>query len=859
MSDRKSLRFFGLVLVAMLLFSLPSFAQEETKGINSGNYNIQQSIEAGYRQDWIDGNQATYGTFVNLLPGLRLMDYTMNMRSVNHQGIFFDNLSFSNFGYGGDPDNVSRLRIQKNKWYDFSLLFRRHKNFWDYNLLGNPLNPVPLAPNNNPVTNPSFGITTTPHGLYRTRRMQDYNLVLGPQTRVRVRLGYSHLIDEGPSLTTFHGTTDFLLAQNFRVTTNVYRFGFDVRALPKTTISYDQTLEYNKQDTSDSLAGLPFLLSFNGSTTPVDMGLNWYYPPTGTTAPCLAPVLSTGFANPTCKGFLSYTRTMPGRNRMPTERISFQSTFFKNIEMSGAFSYSNANNLLLGLNDDANEWTNAAASSGQVRDAIVRGTGEAKQILTRGNLSAIYSLTKKVRILDSFRGNSWRNPGNFTQQATTLFASGPTVAGQTGILLPIANFSPVVNGAPSFASICPGPSFNAATCPRHGTSAAADFGVLPVATYLGQKMLTNTFQIEVDLTTRISGRIGYFYENRKISNAGTSTATSASTQLVYFPGGGGTAANLFLAARGLCAFPTGSSTLPAGCVLNSDGSVTYTAIPQALPPLDTATINQHVALFGLTLRPMDTLNINADFEIGSSDYSYTRIWPRQVQLYKVHASYKPRTWLNVDGAIDIQENRDNVATVNDLEHSRTYSFDTVLAPNSKLSFTLGYNYTDIHMENFICFRDTFGTLSGTGLPTFAACPTSITSLPTNPSAVTLGATSFYSNKQHYAYGDVMWHPIRRITATLGYAGTFAGGSTLFLNPLQPGGTLAFTYQKPFTTIQIDIYKGLSYKITWNYYGYNSKTPINTSVPVTIGTYALQPIAGPDFNGSTAMFALRYAF
>ena len=68
------------------------------------------------------------------------------MRSINHQGIFFDNLSFSNFGYGGDPNDVSRLRIEKNKWYDFRAMFRRDKNFWNYDLLANPLNPTSFNP-----------------------------------------------------------------------------------------------------------------------------------------------------------------------------------------------------------------------------------------------------------------------------------------------------------------------------------------------------------------------------------------------------------------------------------------------------------------------------------------------------------------------------------------------------------------------------------------------------------------------------------------------------------------------------------------------------------------------------------------
>ena len=83
---------------------------------------------------------------MNLGSGLRLFDYTLDMRSLDHNGLLFDNLNFSNFGYGGDPNDVTRLRIDKNKWYDFRVLFRRDKNFWDYNLLANPLNPSTSTP-----------------------------------------------------------------------------------------------------------------------------------------------------------------------------------------------------------------------------------------------------------------------------------------------------------------------------------------------------------------------------------------------------------------------------------------------------------------------------------------------------------------------------------------------------------------------------------------------------------------------------------------------------------------------------------------------------------------------------------------
>ncbi|MFZ0739712.1 MAG: hypothetical protein WAM96_21635, partial [Candidatus Acidiferrales bacterium] len=137
-----------VVIFTVALFLSPAARaqdnSDESKGINSGEYNIHSSIEFGYRASEINGNMDTYDTFENLGSGVRLFDYTLDMRSIDHNGFLFDNLNFSNFGYGGDPNDVTRLHIEKNKWYDFRLLFRRDKNFWDYNLWANPLNPAGL-------------------------------------------------------------------------------------------------------------------------------------------------------------------------------------------------------------------------------------------------------------------------------------------------------------------------------------------------------------------------------------------------------------------------------------------------------------------------------------------------------------------------------------------------------------------------------------------------------------------------------------------------------------------------------------------------------------------------------------------
>ncbi len=250
MNERTGIRSLCLLLLAAaFVFSPASRAQtnaEDTPGINSGNYNVQETVEVGYRKTGPPGTRIRYDTFVDLGTGLRLLDYTLDMRSLNHQGIFFDNLSFSNFGYGGDPDNVSRLRIKKNKLYDFSLVFRRDKNFWDYSLLGNPLNPVPLDDGEPGV--PESRVVSFVRREHFAERALSGAAHAGLRLDAASRnpacvsgLGYSRDVNEGPSLNSFAGTTNFLLAQNFRMTTNAYHMGVDFRVLPKTTISYDSS------------------------------------------------------------------------------------------------------------------------------------------------------------------------------------------------------------------------------------------------------------------------------------------------------------------------------------------------------------------------------------------------------------------------------------------------------------------------------------------------------------------------------------------------------------------------------------------------------------------------------------------
>ncbi|HJT68633.1 MAG TPA: hypothetical protein VJ731_00460 [Terriglobales bacterium] len=795
-------------------------ASETSQGVQSGDYNVQQALEFGYRDSLIGGNIANYDTFENLGSGFRLFDYTLDMHSIDHHGLFFDNLSFSNFGYGGDPNDVSRLRISKGKLYDFRVLFRRDKNFWNYNLLANPLNPASSVP--------ALAITSSPHSLDLVRRMQDYDLTLFPLSKLRFRLGYSRNVNEGPGFTTLDGGTEPLLAQDFHYTTNSYRFGGDYRLTRKTTLSFDELLSYFKQDNTVTDRNFPFVLS-NG--TPADLGIVFN---TGAGTPCKTPILdgttTPPTANANCNGYLSYSRVGRPRGSFPTERFSFQSSDIKSLEMSGSLSYSSDRNSTADFLEVINSWTSRSVSRG----GTTAGPSSAERVSVRADWSGDYRLTSNLHLLDEFHYDNWRIPSMWDTAETNLFATPPAAAGQSGLLLPIAQVNPA-----NFASLCPAP-FNGPNCPQHNSSSPPDIVNELVSQFLGQNIKANTIEVEYQVTNRIDARIGYAYRNRTIADY------SATFDLgeFYFPGGADPdpSADNSLAARADCAKVSG--VLPSDCTINPDGSIVEGSPSNPIPERDNDSlrnltqIHENALLLGVSARPSNNFRIGADFMFGYNDNSFTRVSPRQIQSYKIHATYTPKSWATIDGSIDIHENRDNVFTVNNLEHGRTYSFATSLAPSQRFFVDFGYSYIDIFTQTDICFAEPGSTVFTTACPVAGA---------TGP----LGATSFYTDTDHYAYADMLWKPYKRITATLGYSGTIARGNTLFLNPRQPTGPLDFNYLKPSASLMVDLYKGVSYKTAWNYYGYNDH-----GVPNPAGL-ALLPLQ--DFNGNNITFSLRYAF
>jgi len=147
-------------------------SQSQPEGWEGGGYVIHQSTEIGYRASDITGSEQMYNTLVDLRSGPRFLEQSLSMQSQNHDGPLFDNLFINSFGWGGDPNNGLRARVDKNHWYDFRANFRRDQTDFNYNLLANPLNP--------PTSSPSIPVTSSPHLFATRRRISDFDLTLLP-------------------------------------------------------------------------------------------------------------------------------------------------------------------------------------------------------------------------------------------------------------------------------------------------------------------------------------------------------------------------------------------------------------------------------------------------------------------------------------------------------------------------------------------------------------------------------------------------------------------------------------------------------------------------------------------------------
>ncbi|HST11738.1 MAG TPA: hypothetical protein VLL05_15285 [Terriglobales bacterium] len=381
-------------------------AATSTPEVVTGGYVIHQSIDLGVRISDTTGSLNMYNTLVNLHTGPRVFDQMLSMRSENHQGILFDNLLIRSMGWGGDPSNALRFRADKDKWYDFRANFRRDQDFFNYNLVANPLNPTTSVPN--------VPVGDSPHAFETRRRMSDFDLTLLPQSRLSFRLGYSRNNMSGPSYSSIHEGTDALLDQPWNTTLDSYRAGVDWKFLPRTVWSYDQFLDYCKGDTSWQLANSYALPLSSGAI--VDLGLPFN---TVSSQPCATPVLTGNLANPACNGAFSYNRLQQTRNSFTTEKLGFRSNYFNRLDVAVSFSYSGGDASIPSFR----ETFDGLISRNRTRSFLTTGSTSGRRVSSIAELGVTIHLTDRFRLVESFLFNNFRIPGGWNMPTATSFGA----------------------------------------------------------------------------------------------------------------------------------------------------------------------------------------------------------------------------------------------------------------------------------------------------------------------------------------------------------------------------------------------------------------------------------------------------
>lgn len=796
------------------------FAQQvdEQKGIDQGNYNIKQSVEFGYRFTSIVGNAQTYDTFVNLQQGPRLLDFSTDMNSLDHHGTLFDHLFLSNFGYGGDPNNVSQVRISKNKWYAFDGMFRKDQNHWDYSLLSNPLNaPTLMAnapPNFNPIVNAPKNvintavIATSPAAFYSARNMQDYGLTILPDSKIRLRIGYDQNTMYGPGFSTIHEGTDQYLSQNYSIHNRNYRLGVDFRFLPRTTISYDQVWSYFKNDLGSVDNNLQF--SPGAGFPPVDLGVPW----NTSSQPCSNTFAPGGIVNPACNAFSSYLFHWRTRLNGPTEKVTVQSGFFKNVDFAGTFSYTGGD---LKVDDYQQNFTGLTPKANQSNFAET-GPISGRHVASFADLGITWRIAESLSLVDSVRFSNWKEPAQFAATDCSFFSPSLLVAPNVfpaTTALP-ATCTPPANGVPN-------------AVPNHTTSSSGDIALNLDSNFLKQQDLSNIIQIRVQITPKSGAYFGYEYRARVISDNFFNTSGG-----IYFPNN---------QARGNCglvdsSLPLSQGNLPQGCTLNVDGSISY-SFPGAFVPPSETDINENHALLGLWLRPSPKFRFNVDVDIMSANTTFTHLSPLTSQQARFKVNYKRSEKLNFSGNVDLWYGQNNVPGVNNLMHDNSVGVAAQFLPNEKISVDLGYNYNDISTSLLVCF-----TASGS-LPGLPACP--------NVSGL-VQENSPYSSRVNTGFLDLSWTPIRRLTLHGGANLTGVSGSQLNLTPTNPiptnvDGSLNSAWYEPYGGFDYHIANHWTGKAFWSYYGYHEDT-----------TAAYQDVFSPrNFHANNVVLSVRYAF
>ncbi len=786
--------------VAAAQVAMPDSASAAPNG-----YTLHGSINLGGNMTSLTGSGAMYDTMVNMQSGPRVLGSSFQMQALpTTKHTLVDSLTAYSTGWGGNPYDQATMNFSKGKIYQFSGTFRRDRQYFDYDLLGNPNIPagqsIPIGPTTAPTGSLAWPQVKQSPFLYNTvRRMTDTSLTIFPISKVTYHFEYSQNVFQGPSLSpgasspffaASIGTNTQLLEQYQRNSTDDFIGGIDWKPLLKTTLTFEEEVDHYKEGSYFTLAPSDFIAQ-EADGTPVASGGWDSIPPYGIgscntgsmgAAPytILSPAQTPGglpIINPACSVATSYLRSQPTRILYPTEIFRFQSSSIPNVAMNGDVRYTNANMNL------PNYYENFQGLSGAVRSITYTGNANARREVIAVDYGVDWNATKTISVADQVVFSNVQQPGiaNISKGATLVTPPNPNET---------INYSgPLTPGTPVTVEGNP-----------NGT---------PLPDFFGQKFLTNNLMATWDGWSRATFSVTYRYQTHIIAE--------------------GIPHNAPLAPRA-----------------TNNGTVT---------------IHENGGIFNAALRPSEHWNVNGSIGLFYNDNAFTPLTPRETQRYRVHTIYRPKPWATLSGAyngVERHNNTNNTGTasaagpLDHVDHSRVVSMGGVLSPNAHYGFDFNYSYGDVYTSTNICYDAAASpTLPGAATPSGTACP-----------GATVRGTTYYEfgpvkdfMDAPTQYGSVALHlsPTDRIHSSIGYIISSVSGSRFFNDARDVNGSLVSTYQSPFVNFAWAVRKSWSLSAEYNFYGYGEGGPsgaalCSTSNPTPTSPVAVVPCNSPTLAG-----------
>ena len=564
-------------------------------------YSIHQSVDLGGRIANITGSAAMYDTLVNLQSGPRVLEETFEMHALpGKKYTLVDSLSEVGSGFGGDPYNFIKLDFHKGKVYEFSGLFRRNRQYFDYDLLGNPNIPggqsIPIGPAGAPTGQFAWPQVEQSPFLYNTvRRMTDTSLTIFPLSKVTYRLGYSLNVFQGPSLSPSgyqFAKYNAILEQYQRNSTDDFTGAIQWKPVPGTQLTFEEQIDHYKADSYFTVAPSTLIVQEADGTK---VAINDYdsltpYPSSACNANSIGttPIFSTPqtpgglpVINAACAVVTSYLRSQPTRILYPTEIFRLQSSSIKNISMNGDFRYTNANMNL------PNYYDSYQGLNGTTRSLTYVANGNAHRAVVAADYGIVWQAMKTLSLSDQVDFSSVHQPG------TSVFSSGTTLS------TPATPGNETINYA--------GGLITTAGAPGSPTIEGSGPIGTPSLAYFGQNFFTNNLTGTWDAGSRTTLSLTYRYETHTI-------------------------------AQGI----PHNTPLAVGATTNG-----------------TVTINEDGGIFNAAVRPTANWNLNGSVEVLYADNAFTPVGPRQTKHYRVHTMYRPKPWATISGACNDLERHNN--------------------------------------------------------------------------------------------------------------------------------------------------------------------------------------------------------